>query len=87
MNKKLSNTSSRINRAVRAESARRGISGAQLARILHRNVDFIYERFRLEKPFSTEDLDAIACALGISTLDIIKSANSENVDQRALELV
>lgn len=60
--------------AVKAESARVGVSGKQLADALGRDRNFIYERFRYEKPFDTNDLQGIAKRLGITIADILRSA-------------
>lgn len=69
-------------RAVRAEAARAGISTPDLAERIDRDRKFLYDRFALKTPFSTEDLAAIAKALGITTEDIIKSASLEAQRQK-----
>ena len=52
--------------AVKAEAARVGISGKQIASGIGRDRNYIYERFRYEKPFDTNDLSGIAKVLGIT---------------------
>lgn len=78
----LSKTSVTLIRAVRAEAARAGISTPDLAEMIGRDRKFLYDRFALKAPFSTEDLAAIAKALGITTEDIIKSASLEAQRQK-----
>lgn len=71
----LDETSTRVNRAVRAEAARAGVDGKTLAvKALRRDPKYVYERFKLEKPFSTKDLTIIARYLGITANDIWRSA-------------
>lgn len=60
--------------AVRAEAARRGVTTPELAERVGRDRKFFYDRFQLNAAFSTEDIADIAKALGITELDIIKSA-------------
>ena len=62
-------------RAVRAEAARYGYSGKDIAKALGRDPKYVYERFRFQKPFSTEDLNQVAEWLGITFDDLIKSAD------------
>lgn len=50
--------------------------------MIGRDRKFLYDRFALKAPFSTEDLAAIAKALGITTEDIIKSASLEAQRQK-----
>ena len=72
---RLDDTSTRINRAVRAEAARQGVDGRTLAtKALHRDPKYVYERFRFQKDFSLTDLNAVAEYLGITTEDIFHSA-------------
>lgn len=78
----LSETSVTLIRAVRAEAARAGISTPDLAERIGRDRKFLYDRFALKTPFSTEDLADIAKALGITTEDIIKSASLEAQRQK-----
>jgi hypothetical protein len=52
--------------AVKAESARAGMTGKVLANGIGRDRNYIYERFRYEKPFDTDDLSAIAKCIGIT---------------------
>lgn len=77
----LDETSTRIIRAVKAESARRGVTGKELAESLGRDKKYIYERFRFEKSFAVSDLDEIANALGISKDAIWESAQFEQRTQ------
>ena len=56
--------------AVNAERARAGFTGKQLAQSLGHDRNWIYERFRHEKPFDTDDLARIAVVLG-TTVDIL----------------
>jgi ribosome-binding protein aMBF1 (putative translation factor) len=56
--------------AVNAERARAGLTGKQLAQSLGHDRNWIYERFRHEKPFDTDDLAGIASTLG-TTVDVI----------------
>lgn len=65
MNTALDQTSRIVIDAVKAESARAGISGAKLARLIGRDRYYIYRRYRYEQPFSTADLSAITQALNI----------------------
>lgn len=60
--------------AVKAEAARAGYSGKTIARLIGRDKNYIYERFRYEKPFDTNDLAQIASAIGITPNDIFRSA-------------
>lgn len=71
---KLSKTSVGLIQAVRAEAARRGVSTPELANRVGRNKKFFYDRFNFRKAFSTDDLNDIAVALGITMADIISSA-------------
>ena len=73
-NTQLSATSIELIRAVKAEAARSGVSTPELARRTGRDRKFFYDRFLFLKAFSTDDLDAIATALGITAGDIINSA-------------
>ena len=50
------------------------MSTPELARRTGRDRKFFYDRFLFLKAFSTDDLDAIATALGITAADIINSA-------------
>ncbi|WP_416517011.1 hypothetical protein [Bifidobacterium asteroides] len=71
---RLKQSSTRIIRAVRAEAARCGYSGKDVAKALGRDPKYVYERFRFQRPFSTEDLNQVAEWLGITFDDLIKSA-------------
>ncbi|MCT6838882.1 MAG: helix-turn-helix transcriptional regulator [Bifidobacteriales bacterium] len=71
----LRDSSTRVIRAVRAEAARYGYSGKDIAKALGRDPKYVYERFRFQKPFSTEDLNQVAEWLGITFDDLIKSAD------------
>lgn len=72
---RLDETSTRMIRAVRAEAARKGVSGRVLAvEALQRNPKYVYERYRFEKPFSTSDISTIANYLGIKSNAIYESA-------------
>ena len=71
---KLDKQSIAIANAVKAESARVGITGKVLAANLGRDRNYIYERFRYQKPFDTNDLANIANVLGISLDSIFRSA-------------
>ena len=71
---RLKHSSTRIIRAVRAEAARCGYSGKDVAKALGRDPKYVYERFRFRRPFSTEDLNQVAEWLGITFGDLIKSA-------------
>ena len=73
-NTQLSATSIELIKAVKAEAARSGVSTPELARRTGRDRKFFYDRFLFLKAFSTDDLDAIATALGITAADIINSA-------------
>jgi hypothetical protein len=73
-NTQLSATSIELIRAVKAEAARLGVPTPELARRTGRDRKFFYDRFLFLKAFSTDDLDAIATALGITAGDIINSA-------------
>lgn len=70
---RLTESSTRVIRAVRAEAARYGYSGKDIARALGRDPKYVYERFRFHKPFSTEDLNRVAEWLGITFEDLIRS--------------
>lgn len=70
----LSDYSVNIINAVRAEASRQGVSTPELARRVGRDRKFFYDRFSLKAAFSTDDIDEIATALGITTADIIRSA-------------
>lgn len=74
----LDETSSRIIRAVKAEAARRGVSGKAIAEALGRDKKYIYERYRLEKPFATSDLEPISRRLGITVDTLFASAALED---------
>ena len=50
------------------------MSTPELARRTGHDRKFFYDRFLFLKAFSTDDLDAIAAALGITAADIIKLA-------------
>lgn len=64
-----------IANAVKAESARVGMTGKILATNIGRDRNYIYERFRYKKPFDTNDLANIAKVLGISLDSIFRSAS------------
>ena len=81
-NAELSETSVRLIRAVRAEAARAGVTTPELAERIGRDRKFLYDRFAMNLPFSTDDLAAIAKALGITVEDIIKSASLEAQRER-----
>ena len=81
-NTDLSETSVRLIRAVRAETARAGISIPELAKRIGRDRKFLYDRFAMKLPFNTNDLTDIAKALGITVEDIIKSASLEAQRQK-----
>ena len=70
----LDETSTRIIRAVRAEAARSGITGKELALALGRDKKYVYERFRFEKPFALSDLEPLAARIGIGVNTIWASA-------------
>jgi hypothetical protein len=59
--------------AVKAEAARVGVTGKMLAAGIGRDRNYIYERFRYEKSFDTNDLSAIAKVLGITLPSLFKS--------------
>lgn len=69
---------------MKAESARRGVTGKELAEALGRDKKYIYERFRFEKSFAVSDLDEIADALGITKDAIWESAQFEQRTQQAV---
>ena len=69
-NTKLDEHSIDIIDAVNAETARAGLTGKQLAQGLGHDRNWIYERFRHEKPFDTDDIANIARVLG-TTVDLI----------------
>ncbi|KFI76573.1 hypothetical protein [Bifidobacterium mongoliense] len=71
---KLDEQSIAIADAVKAEAARVGVSGKRLAQDIGRDRNYIYERFRYEKPFDTNDLSIIAKSLGISLESLFQSA-------------
>lgn len=73
----LDETSARIIRAVKAEAARAGFSGKDLAGALGRDKKYVYERFRFEKPFATSDLEPIAAHIGVTVDVILASAQFE----------
>lgn len=79
----LDETSTRIIRAVKAEAARSGITGKELALALGRDKKYVYERYRFEKPFSTDDLAEIAHRIGIPTAAIWDSAEFDLTTRRA----
>lgn len=62
----LDETSTRIIRAVKAEAARRSVTGKEIALALGRDKKYVYERFRFEKPFALSDLEPISAHIGIS---------------------
>lgn len=74
----LDHTSTRIIRAVKAEAARRGVTGKVLAEALGRDKKYVYERYRFEKAFATSDLEPIAESLGIPVDIIFASAALED---------
>lgn len=78
----LDETSTRIIGAVKAESARRGMSGKKLAEALGRDKKYIYERFRYEKPFATSDLEPLAQSIGISVSTLFASAALEELESQ-----
>lgn len=74
----LDETSTRIIRAVKAESARFGVAGKDLATALGRDKKYVYERYRFEKPFATSDLEPIAARIGITVDTLFASAALED---------
>lgn len=85
-NTRLSATSIELIKAVKAEAARRDVSTPELAKRTNRDRKFFYDRFSFRLPFSTDDIDAIAKALGITAADIINSARfaAEIENQKAV---
>lgn len=69
-----SDFSARMTDAVKAELARRHLSGRHLVVPLKMGRNAVYARLRHEKAFSTEELDQIAGYLGISVDLILESA-------------
>ena len=69
----LDQTSRTVIDAVKAESARAGVSGAQLARMIGRDRYYIYRRYRYEQPFSTAYMSAITQALNIPMERLLES--------------
>ena len=60
--------------AVKAESARAGVSGRQLASALGVNKMYVYKRFQYRAAFSVDDLAKIAQKLGIALPALLDSA-------------
>ena len=79
---RLTESSTRVIRAVRAEAARYGYSGKDIAKALGRDPKYVYERFRFHKPFSTEDLNQVAEWLGITFDDLIRSTKFDTSAHR-----
>jgi len=56
---------------VRAHLARRGLSGRALAKMLQKEQTWVSRRLNGIIPMTTDDLDAIAAALGITPMDLL----------------
>lgn len=69
--------SARVTRAVKAEIARRDLSGGNLAPILGIGRNAVYARLRGDAPFDTDQLEKIADWLGISLETLFASAALE----------
>lgn len=67
--------SNRVARAVKAELARRDLSGHDLAEPLKMGRNAVYARLRYEKAFNTDELEATAEFLGITLETLFASAN------------
>lgn len=77
-NKELDETSVRLIRAVKAEAARIGVTGQELAeKALHRKRAYVYDRYNFKQPFTTNDLALIANYLHITVDDIIRTAAAD----------
>lgn len=75
--------SSRVTRAVKAELARRGLSGGDLVPVLGLGRNAIYARLREEQPFDTDQLVKIADFIGIELATLFASAELERQPARA----
>ena len=62
-----STTAQQVGANVRAEAARRGISGAQLARTVELSQSAMSRRLAGAHPFTVTELAAVAVALGVPT--------------------
>lgn len=69
--------SARVTRAVKAELARHGKTGADLVPVLNLGRNAVYARLREEAPFDTDQLSRIAAMLGISLETLFASAALE----------
>lgn len=69
-----------VARVIRSEMTRRGVTAAELAGPSGLRVAGLMARLRGEVPFSLEELDALAPALGLHTGDLISRAWQEASD-------
>jgi hypothetical protein len=78
MPENLSDFSLRVIGAVKAELARRDMTALDLVEPLRMNRNTIYGRLRGERPFETEEMEAIARHLGITVELLLASADLGN---------
>lgn len=67
--------SSRVSGAVKAELARRDLSGHDLVTPLRLGRNAVYARLRGERPFDMKELELIVDFLGITMDDLLASAD------------
>lgn len=79
--------SNRVARAVKAELARRDLSGHDLAEPLRMGRNAVYARLRYEKAFNTDELEAIAEFLGITLATLFASADLAAVEPAVEEAI
>ncbi len=71
--------SARVTRAVKAELARHGLTGADLVPVLKIGRNAVYDRLRGKVAFNTVELEQIATRLGIGLDTLFRSAALEDI--------
>ncbi len=62
--------------AIRLHMEQQGVSGKSLAAMIGLSQNYVATRLRDEKAFTVNDVEAIAAALGIPILDLIRDVDA-----------
>lgn len=76
--------SEQVNGAVKAELARRDVTGVELTAPLSLNRNSVYARLRGEMPWNTDELAKVAAFLGIPLATLFASATVDSVAAEAV---
>lgn len=60
--------------AIRLHMSQSGVSGMALAAQISRSQNYVASRLRDEKPFTVDDVEAIAAALEIPLMELLRDA-------------